>query len=329
MTATRATRLVLTDGRVSGVELEGPEGTRSVATRSVVIATGGFEYDDYMSRLPARPAHPPGGVPTNTGDGLRMAMRAGAQLGNMREAWWVPAADLPEGVDAMNRFLVNCRAHPAPLDHGQPPGQAVHQRGGQLQRLRRRLPPVRRGRLRLREPALLAGLRPGVRPPLRLLRPRSPRLRSRLAHPGADPVEALAEAARDPGRRARETVERGTSWPTRATTPTSTGATAPTTAGGATRRTTDRATLGPLETAPFYAIELSAATSAPRAARGPTPTAGCSTSTAHDPGALRRRQRDGGPTGMVYGGAGGTLGPAMVFGFRAGRAAARETERIS
>ena len=29
-----------------------------------------------------------------------------------------------------------------------------------------------------------------------------------------------------------------------------------------------------------------------------------------------------GPTGMVYGGAGGTLGPAMVFGFKAGRHAA-------
>jgi predicted oxidoreductase len=29
------------------------------------------------------------------------------------------------------------------------------------------------------------------------------------------------------------------------------------------------------------------------------------------------------PTGMVYGGAGGTLGPAMVFAHRAGRHAAR------
>ena len=28
------------------------------------------------------------------------------------------------------------------------------------------------------------------------------------------------------------------------------------------------------------------------------------------------------PTGMVYGGAGGTLGPALVFGYRAGQHAA-------
>jgi 3-oxosteroid 1-dehydrogenase len=30
------------------------------------------------------------------------------------------------------------------------------------------------------------------------------------------------------------------------------------------------------------------------------------------------------PTGMVYGGAGGALGPALVFGYRAGRAAAAQ-----
>ena len=35
------------------------------------------------------------------------------------------------------------------------------------------------------------------------------------------------------------------------------------------------------------------------------------------------------PTGMVYGGAGGTLGPALVFGYRAGRAAAAATSSAS
>src|SRR5262249_54296662 len=35
------------------------------------------------------------GAPANTGDGLRMAMRIGAQLGNMREAWWSPVVGFP------------------------------------------------------------------------------------------------------------------------------------------------------------------------------------------------------------------------------------------
>ncbi|MEU7693806.1 FAD-binding protein [Microbispora hainanensis] len=41
------------------------------------------------------PIDTPAGVPANTGDGLRMAMKAGAMLGNMREAWWVPVVELP------------------------------------------------------------------------------------------------------------------------------------------------------------------------------------------------------------------------------------------
>lgn len=32
----------------------------------------------------------PVSIPTNTGDGLHMPMRADAMLGNMREAWWMP-----------------------------------------------------------------------------------------------------------------------------------------------------------------------------------------------------------------------------------------------
>jgi hypothetical protein len=35
-----------------------------------------------------------------------------------------------------------------------------------------------------------------------------------------------------------------------------------------------------------------------------------------------------GPTGMVYGGAGGTLGPAIVFGYRAGRRAAAQVDAM-
>ena len=89
-------RLVVEDGAVTGVELSGPEGDRVVRAGAVVLATGGFEYDDELVRAFLRgPMRDPAGVPTNTGDGLRMAMRVGAALGAMREAWWVPVVRIP------------------------------------------------------------------------------------------------------------------------------------------------------------------------------------------------------------------------------------------
>jgi 3-oxosteroid 1-dehydrogenase len=85
-------------GRVTGVRFETGDGDTVdvVADRGVVLATGGFEWDDELLRSFIRgPLVRPVSVPTNTGDGLRMAMRVGASLGNMREAWWVPTIDVP------------------------------------------------------------------------------------------------------------------------------------------------------------------------------------------------------------------------------------------
>lgn len=93
----RAVELVTSGGTVTGVRFETPDGDREVRARAVVIATGGFEWDETLVRDFLRgPITHPAGVPTNTGDGLRMAMRIGAALGNMREAWWVPVAALPK-----------------------------------------------------------------------------------------------------------------------------------------------------------------------------------------------------------------------------------------
>ena len=53
-----------------------PTGRVEVGARAVVLATGGFEYDQDLVRDFLRgPIRHPAGVPTNTGDGLRMAMR--------------------------------------------------------------------------------------------------------------------------------------------------------------------------------------------------------------------------------------------------------------
>ena len=65
----------------------------------MVIATGGFERNDELKRAFLRgPCTHTVAVETNEGDGLKMAMRIGAMLGNMREAWWMPMIELPTDI---------------------------------------------------------------------------------------------------------------------------------------------------------------------------------------------------------------------------------------
>jgi succinate dehydrogenase/fumarate reductase flavoprotein subunit len=95
-TASRGTRLITAAGAVTGVEIETADGARPVGAGAVVLASGGFEYDPELVRDFLRGPLTRGiGAPTNRGDGLRMAMRVGAQLGNMREAWWAPVVSFP------------------------------------------------------------------------------------------------------------------------------------------------------------------------------------------------------------------------------------------
>ncbi|MDT5026222.1 MAG: 3-oxosteroid 1-dehydrogenase, partial [Micromonosporaceae bacterium] len=85
----------------------------------VVLATGGFERDtrlvDAFLRAPVRGVL---GAPGARGDGLRMAMGAGAALGNMSEAWWCPATQVPgdsiEG-EPLYRMLFAERARPGAI----------------------------------------------------------------------------------------------------------------------------------------------------------------------------------------------------------------------
>ena len=96
-TGWRARHLVTAEGRVSGVRFDSPDGEITVgARRGVILATGGFEWNEALVRLFLRgPMDAPAGVPSNTGDGLDMAIDAGAALGNMAQAWWAPMARIP------------------------------------------------------------------------------------------------------------------------------------------------------------------------------------------------------------------------------------------
>jgi succinate dehydrogenase/fumarate reductase flavoprotein subunit len=95
-TQARAVRLLTESGAVTGVEISTSGAEIEIHADAVVLATGGFEYDRDLVRDFLRGPLTRGiGAPTNTGDGLRMAMRVGAQLGNMREAWWAPVITTP------------------------------------------------------------------------------------------------------------------------------------------------------------------------------------------------------------------------------------------
>lgn len=86
-TSSPVTELVVDPtGRVSGVRTDSEE-----ISGTVVLATGGFERDPALCRAFLRfPEPASAGAPYSRGDGLRMAQRMGAQLGNMSEAWWAP-----------------------------------------------------------------------------------------------------------------------------------------------------------------------------------------------------------------------------------------------
>jgi hypothetical protein len=83
---------------------------------------------------------------------------------------------------------------------------------------------------------------------------------------------------------------------------------------------TPRASLGPVENPPYYAIEVFS---------GALGTKGGPLTDTHSrvldvdgeviPGLYAAGNAMASPLGMTYGGAGGTLGPAMVFGYLAGR----------
>jgi len=101
--------LVVADGRVTGVAVEDSDGRHQVtATKGVILATGGFEWNEEYRKTFLRGAiHKAASIPTNTGDALRMSLKAGAALQNMREAWWIPVVDLPDGVNSMNLEMIN------------------------------------------------------------------------------------------------------------------------------------------------------------------------------------------------------------------------------
>jgi 3-oxosteroid 1-dehydrogenase len=116
---TAATELICDEhGKVVGLLAQQGEKTLRIhAKKGVILASGGFEWNENYTRqflraFPLLPASPP----SCTGDGLKMAMSVGASLGNMSSAWWCPMVKVPEeSYDGAplyrSEFAVRCLPH--------------------------------------------------------------------------------------------------------------------------------------------------------------------------------------------------------------------------
>lgn len=84
LTETPAKELLMKDGRVAGVVAYDKSGDKiTVHAKNVILATGGYLEDDKMvEKYGAVPALPNGSL-GHTGDGIKMAMSAGAVPDNM------------------------------------------------------------------------------------------------------------------------------------------------------------------------------------------------------------------------------------------------------
>lgn len=326
-TGCRAVELIARDGRITGVRLQRDGQDLTVgARRGVILANGGFEWDPTLVDAFLRgPMRGPVSPPNNTGDALRMAMAHGADLANMGEAWWVPVVQLPDDtIDGHPRsrsvrlertrprsVIVNAagqRFVNEACDYNSMAG-AFHYldpRGGYVN------DPawIVFDDLHLKKYGFL-GVDPGGEAPEWFHKSRD---LAELGEKTGIDAAGLARGLERFNAAVADGVDhdfgRGGSeydgyW------------------GDATASTTAGKTLGPVDTAPFYAVPVQIGAMGTKG--GPRTDADARVlhvSGAPIPGLYAAGNAMAGVTGRAYGGAGGTIGPAMVFGFRAGHHAA-------
>jgi succinate dehydrogenase/fumarate reductase flavoprotein subunit len=320
--STAARDLIIDNGRAIGVVAETADGRRTLqATRAVILATGGFEWnEEYRTAFLRGHVTKPASIPTNTGDGLRMAMRAGAALQNMREAWWIPITELPEGINSMNLEMING-------DRTRPRSIMVNRTGRRFTNEAVSYNSVvgafhQEDVTAFRYANLPAWLifdhtylttygstgRPytGITPPWLVEAPTLRDLALALGIPGdelertVDQWNANVAAGKDPHfGRGESAHDRW--W------------------GDPYKKGSIDGTLGPITEGPFYAMELTAGVIGTKGGPKVDEYARVIDLDGEVIGGLYAAGNVSSPTGASYGGPGGTLGPGMTFAWIAGR----------
>ncbi|SMQ69165.1 Succinate dehydrogenase/fumarate reductase, flavoprotein subunit [Altererythrobacter xiamenensis] len=328
------TRALLRDGdQVTGIEgVRGGEAFELRARRGVVISTGGFEWDEEKRQAFLRgPMDAPASPPTARGDGLSLAMQSGAKLGNMTQAWWAPTLVVPDNPWPEDQFAGEQRAMPVLIERTVPHSLMVNRKAERF----------------CNEAAnysALAGAFHQFDPqsydypnlPAWLIfdenyverYPIGPRLPGQPVPDWvtrADTLGELAESIGLDGSTLEATVSRFNAHAEAGHDPDfERGTSAYDHFYGDRSRDGTAVTLGPVARAPFYAVEIRMGL---LGTNGGARTDGAAHILGHDgepiAGLFGAGNAIACPTGGIYAGAGGTLGPALTFGYIAGRSAAR------
>ncbi|MFN9632823.1 MAG: FAD-dependent oxidoreductase [Erythrobacteraceae bacterium] len=321
-------RLVRDGARITGIE-----GTREgapftlAARRGVILTTGGFEWDEDLRQTFLRgPVTAPASPPTGKGEGLKLAMAAGAKLGNMTSAWWAPPLVTPEAPWASGEQ----RAQIILIERTVPHGIMINR---QAQRFCNEAANYSAlgGVFHQFDPAsydyrnlpawLVFDAQYAARYPLGTRQPGQP-IPDWVMH--ADTLEALAAQIGIDGAALTETVARFNVHADEGHDPDfGRGTSTYDHFYGDRSREGTAVTLGAIREAPFYAVEIA---SGLLGTNGGPRTDGQARILGHDgapiPGLLGAGNAIACPTGGIYAGAGGTLGPALTYGYIAGRTAA-------
>lgn len=313
-------------GQVTGVTLD--DGSRIRARSGVIIATGGFDWEaDLRQTFLRGPVTAPASPPTASGTGIKLAMAAGAKLGNMTQAWWAPTLSAPDRRWASGEQ----RAEPVLIERTVPHSLLVNRAGRRFCNEAANYSALA-GAFHAFDPQsydypnlpawLVFDAQYAARYPLATRLPpdpipewvaSAPTLTGLATKIAIDPAALEATVARfnDHARAGHDPdFQRGFS--------------AYDHFYGDRKRIGAAVTLGSVEQPPFYAarIELGllGTSGGPR-------TDGAARVLGHNgkpiPGLFGAGNAIACPTGGIYAGAGGTLGPAITFGYIAGRTAAQ------
>jgi succinate dehydrogenase/fumarate reductase flavoprotein subunit len=318
---TRVRELVIVDASAIGVRCEqGGRSLRVGARQGVVLAAGGFEWSPELVRAHIGYALHPLSPPHNTGEGLLLALQAGAELANMGSYWGTgvmydptvvqdgrPIAQFDQARGLPGTLIVN--SHGKRFVNEAVPYNDFPRAFGSFDPVRvdfaNHSPAWQVFDQRLKDAMPILSLEPGKPAPEWVAQ--APTLRGLGARIGVDPAALEASVARfnehaargeDPDFRRHEI--------------------------GFQRVVPPR----PLDTPPYYALPIYPGTlgtnGGPRIdADGRVARSGGGAI----PGLYAAGNTAANAFGWAYPSGGGTLGNGMTFGFRAGRHAAAQPRR--